>query len=68
MLPFDRIGRLLKLSDNFKPSYSNTLNLEHFEKLTPEELKVSKLPSTLNGIFSGNAYGRLLNQRFFIII
>lgn len=62
---FDRIGRLLKLSDNFKPSYSNTLNLEHFEKLTPEELKVSKLPSTLNGIFSGNAYWEAVKTRDF---
>ena len=62
---FDRLKRLLQLPEDFKPSYSNILTVENFEKLKPEELKPMRLPQSMNQAFYGNTYWDVVKRRDF---
>lgn len=62
---FEKVKRLLKLSNDFKPVYANNFNLNNFSKLTKEELKPQPLPEFLDEPFKGNIYWQVVKSNDF---
>lgn len=62
---FEQLRYLLKLPEDFKPSYGKVATLDNFEKLTAEELKQQTLPKELNNLYEYNVYFDALKSQDF---
>lgn len=62
---FEQVRNLLKLSEDFKPSYDKIPTLDNFSKLTPEDLKPQAKLSDLDGHLTYNVYFEALKNMDF---
>lgn len=53
---FEQLRFLLKLPEDFQPSYDKIATLGNFAKLTPEELKPQVLPQNLSKLYEHNVF------------